>query len=229
MKRTIAIVSGGLDSTVLAHHIKNSSSSLLVGLVTVDYGQRHRREIDCARQTAVDLDVPHHLLDLSSIRPHIGSSVLTGDEPVPHGHYAAENMKVTVVPNRNMILMALAVGVAISERAECVVYGAHAGDRDVYPDCRREFVEAMKAAVALCDYNPPEIFAPFVGWSKAEVVQRGLELDVDFRNTWTCYEGGQLACGRCGTCVERLEAFSMCSTEDPIDYTDRTYWKEVTR
>lgn len=221
--KTLAILSGGMDSTVLAHHLKHAGD--LIGCVTVDYGQRHAKEIRFAAETAARLTVPHYVLDLSQIRQHIASSALTGEHPVPEGHYEAESMKLTVVPNRNMILTALAVAVGISHGAELVAYGAHAGDHAIYPDCRADFAEALRAAVALCDYNPPGLVAPFIGWTKADIVARGIELGVPFDKTWTCYKGDARPCGRCGTCVERLEAFSLCGAEDPSDYEDRDFWK----
>lgn len=226
MKPTLAILSGGMDSTVLAYHLARSSGThRLAGCVSVNYGQRHARELACAQRTARDLNVPHYLLDLSGVRQHIGSSSLTGDMPVPHGHYAEANMKATVVPNRNMVLLSLAVAVAIAHKAESVAYGAHAGDHAIYPDCRADFADAMRAAIALCDYTPPTLDAPFIGWTKAQIVAHGVTLGVPFEQTWTCYEGGDVACGKCGTCVERLEAFNLAGATDPLAYQDREFWK----
>jgi 7-cyano-7-deazaguanine synthase len=225
---TIAIVSGGLDSTVLAYWVHQGKKRSLTGIVSVDYGQSHRRELSFATLTAQRLGVRHHLLDLSSLKPHIGSSSLTGGGPIPHGHYAAESMRSTVVPNRNMVLLSLAVSVAIANGAKSVVYGAHNGDHDVYPDCRKIFVDALQATVALCDYDPPLLEAPFVDKSKADIVRLGNELGVPFGETQTCYEGGVKACGRCGTCVERLEAFALAGIEDPLEYVDREFWVSAT-
>jgi 7-cyano-7-deazaguanine synthase len=225
--KVLAIVSGGMDSTVLAYYLNQLPDTKLIGIVSVDYGQRHKRELECASRTALKLGVPLYPLDLSAMRPYISASALTGDQPVPHGHYADDNMRATVVPNRNMILLSLAVGVAISNGADRVAYGAHAGDHDVYPDCRESFVDALSSAIALCDYTPPKLMAPFVTMSKADIVKLGLRIGVPFENTWTCYEGGETACGKCGTCVERLEAFAIAGAHDPIDYQNREYWKQV--
>ncbi len=221
-----------MDSTVLAHYIAASPRLSLVGCVSINYGQRHKFELKCAEQTCRDLDVPHHLIDLSALRNHISASSLTSDQPVPLGHYAEASMKATVVPNRNMILIALAVAVGITQGAKCVAYGAHAGDHAVYPDCRPSFADALAQAVDMCDYNPPTLLRPFIELTKAQIVRKGLDLGVNFRHTWTCYQGVPEntvpeACGKCGTCVERLEAFALCNAEDPIVYQDRTYWREV--
>lgn len=223
--KTLAILSGGMDSTVLAYHLAHKGD--LVACLSVNYGQRHNRELVCAAQTASDLGVKHLLLDLSSLRAVLGKSSLTSDLAVPEGHYAEETMKATVVPNRNMILMALAVGAAITEGAEAVAYGAHAGDHAIYPDCRPDFAAAMAQAVELCDYNPPAILRPFITLSKSDIVVRGLALRVPFEQTWTCYKGQDMACGRCGTCVERLEAFNLAHAEDPLPYVDRDYWRTL--
>lgn len=224
-KPTLVILSGGLDSTVLAYHMKDRQQ--LAGCVSVDYGQRHRRELMCAALTCTRLGVPHYRLDLSNLRNALGSSALTSDQPVPEGHYAEESMKATVVPNRNMILMALAAGVAIANNAKAIAYGAHAGDHAIYPDCRPEFALAMENAIGLCDYQPPAVLRPFIEITKADIVRLGSRLHVHFEETHTCYNGDAIACGKCGTCVERLEAFSEARVEDPLQYTDRKYWMTV--
>ena len=229
---TLVILSGGMDSTVLAYHIKNSPQHELIGCVSVDYGQRHKHELLCAQRTCVQLDVPFHQLDLSGLGSVIHSSALTGDQPVPDGHYAEESMKATVVPNRNMILIALAVAVGITNKAERVAYGAHSGDHAIYPDCRPVFADALASAIDLCDYCPPTLIRPFIELTKADIVGLGLRHGVNFDKTWTCYKGVRpgtkpVACGRCGTCVERLEAFAVAGAEDPLEYADRDFWKTV--
>ena len=231
-KRTLVILSGGMDSTVLAHRIANSPVYELIGCVSVNYGQRHAYELKCAAETCKCLGVPHYLLDMHELGKVIHSSALTGNEPIPEGHYAEDSMKATVVPNRNMILIALAVAVGITQKAEFVAYGAHAGDHAVYPDCRPEFADALTAAIALCDYDPPYLIKPFIQITKSDILRLGLELGVDFRKTWTCYQGVEpgaapIACGKCGTCVERLEAFSSRGVEDPLEYADREFWRTV--
>jgi 7-cyano-7-deazaguanine synthase len=138
--------------------------------------------------------------------------------PVPHGHYAAENMKQTVVPNRNMIMLAVAAGWAISEKADRVAYGAHAGDHTIYPDCRPEFAAALGKAIGLADWHHLDLHCPFIKLSKTDIVRLGAQLHVDFAQTWSCYEGGELHCRRCGTCVERKEAFERAGVIDPTKY-----------
>lgn len=227
---TLVILSGGMDSTVLAYHTAHSAPGHdLIGCVSVNYGQRHSRELQCAAITCADLGVRHHLLNLSSLRDHLSASSLTSDKAVPEGHYEADNMKDTVVPNRNMILIALATGVAISIGAKTIAYGAHAGDHAVYPDCRSEFAGALASAIELCDYDPPKLARPFINKTKKDIVQIGMDLKVPFDHTWTCYKGEAVACGRCGTCVERLEAFAEAGYTDPIKYVDPQFWKTVSR
>lgn len=217
--KTVAIFSGGLDSTVLLHVLLAQGDEVLA--LSVDYGQRHRRELDHARRIAAEIGVRWQLADLSAIRPLLACSSQTSDDlPVPHGHYAAENMKQTVVPNRNMIMLSVAAGWAISQRAVRVAYGAHAGDHTIYPDCRPEFAEATGRAIALADWHHVDLHCPFITLSKADIVRLGAQHGVDFASTWSCYEGGELHCGRCGTCVERKEAFQRASVADPTKYAD---------
>jgi len=214
---TVAIFSGGLDSTVLLHKLLAEGDHVLA--LSVDYGQRHRRELDNAYRIAAKLKVEWHLADLSSIRPLLaGSSQTSDDMPVPHGHYAAENMKQTVVPNRNMIMLSVAAGWAISRKADRVAYGAHAGDHTIYPDCRPEFTQALGHAIGLADWHQVELYCPFLGLNKGQIVQLGAKLGADFSQTWSCYEGGELHCGQCGTCVERREAFERAGVTDPTAY-----------
>jgi 7-cyano-7-deazaguanine synthase len=215
--KTVAVFSGGLDSTVLLHHLRESGDELLS--LSIDYGQRHRRELDHAREIAGRLGIEWQLADLSHIRSLLaGSSQTSPDVPVPHGHYAESSMKQTVVPNRNMIMIAIAAGWAISRRYDRVAYGAHAGDHAIYPDCRPQFVDALRGALSLADWNSVDLFCPFIGMSKADIVRRGASLGVDFASTWSCYEGGELHCGRCGTCFERREAFDQAGIGDPTHY-----------
>jgi 7-cyano-7-deazaguanine synthase len=142
--------------------------------------------------------------------------LVTDGVAVPHGHYAAESMKATVVPNRNMILLAVAIGRAVAVGAEAVAYAAHAGDHTIYPDCRPEFVDALAQAALLCDWRPIQILRPFVSWTKGAIVREGVRLGVPFELTWSCYEGEERPCGKCGTCVERAEAFAQEGIVDPV-------------
>lgn len=223
--KTVVVLSGGLDSTVLLHHILDTEGA--AAAVSINYGQRHSRELAYATMTCRRLNVDHSVVDLSPLRAVLGRSSQTSDVPVPEGHYAEETMKQTVVPNRNMILLSVAIARAVSIGAERVAYGAHSGDHAIYPDCRPEFVDAMRQAAALCDWSPVDIVAPFVGLTKAEVVAMGNALGVRFDLTWTCYKGQTVHCGRCSTCVERLEAFDLCGLVDPTPYVDTEFWREA--
>ena len=215
--KTLVIYSGGLDSTVLLYDLQRAGHEL--NALSVNYGQRHGCELTYAAAICSGLDIAYKVADLSSIQSLLAGSSLTSPEiKVAEGHYAEENMKTTVVPNRNMILLALATGHALSIGAQQVAYAAHSGDHAIYPDCRNEFADAMAEAMALCDWKKVELSRPFVDWSKADIVQRGAELGVPFEQTWSCYKGGVQHCGRCGTCIERREAFDLAGVTDPTQY-----------
>ncbi|MGH3718024.1 MAG: 7-cyano-7-deazaguanine synthase QueC [Pseudonocardiaceae bacterium] len=217
----VLIASGGLDSTALAYHLQAGGVRLV--LLSFDYGQRHRQELDFAAALAARLGTRHHLVDLRSVGALLCGSALTDmTVAVPDGHYTDESMSITVVPNRNAVMLNVAVAVAVTERAGAVAFGAHAGDRAVYPDCRSEFVELVEACARVGNEGfLPEgfrVLAPFLTWSKAEIVKRGAELDVPFTQTWSCYKEGVHHCGRCGTCTERKEAFELAGVIDPTAY-----------
>ncbi len=214
--KTVVVYSGGLDSTVLLYHLRHLGHELRA--LSVDYGQRHRRELAGAEAVCGLLGIEHRIADLRSLRPLLAGSALTDDLPVPDGHYTEQSMRVTVVPNRNMILLAVAIGWAISRECGAVALAAHAGDHAVYPDCRPAFAEAMAQAAALCDWRPIAVLRPFIKMTKADLVRRGAGLGVPFEMTWSCYRGGDLHCGRCGTCVERREAFARAGVPDPTAY-----------
>ncbi|NCG08213.1 MAG: 7-cyano-7-deazaguanine synthase QueC [Verrucomicrobia bacterium] len=217
--KTVLIYSGGLDSTVLLYHLLDAGHS--VQALSVDYGQRHACELEQAAAICAKLGVPFQRADLSGIRPLLaGSSLTSPDIPVAEGHYTEASMKSTVVPNRNMLLLALATSHALSSGAEEVAYAAHHGDHAIYPDCRPEFADAMATAIGLCDWNSVRLSRPFVDWSKADIARRGAELDVPFETTWSCYKGGKVHCGRCGTCIERREAFDLAEIEDLTPYAN---------
>jgi len=225
MSKAIAIVSGGLDSVTLAYLLANQGYKL--HLLSFNYGQRHIRELEYAANCAARLDAEHDLIDLSAVTPFLTGSALTDDIAVPEGHYAAPSMAATVVPNRNAMLLSVAYAVAVAERAGVVALGVHAGDHPVYPDCRPDFIGAFSRMeyVATEGYAHPGLLllAPFVYKSKADVVRIGSELGVPFAETWSCYKGGDRHCGRCGTCVERREAFRLAEIPDPTEYEDRGF------
>ena len=215
----LVIYSGGLDSTVLLY--KLFSEGKADGALSVNYGQRHVKEIECARQNCARLGVPFEVADISSLRPLFGASSLTDySVGVPDGNYADENMKSTVVPNRNMIMLSIAAARAIAIGADSVAYAAHSGDHAIYPDCRPEFAEAVESALKICHYTPITLMRPFIGMSKSEIVCMGADLGVDFSLTWSCYKGGEKHCGTCGTCTERREAFRLAGVDDPTEYLE---------
>lgn len=217
--KTVVITSGGMDSAVLLAHLKKEGYEARA--LSINYGQRHRHELQFASVQAALLGVPHIVVDMCSLKMALpGSSQTDNKVPVPHGHYAAENMKLTVVPNRNMILLAVAIGHAIAHECDSVAYGAHAGDHAIYPDCRPAFADAMRVAASLCDYRPIQLLRPFIDKTKAEIVRLGAEVGVDFSMTYSCYEGDTTHCGRCGTCVERILAFREAHVPDPTNYKD---------
>ncbi len=223
--KTIVICSGGLDSVSLAQKV--ASEHKLEGLLSFDYGQRHSKELDFAAACALRLGAPHKIVDIQSVGVALGGSALTDDIEVPDGHYEEASMKATVVPNRNAIMFAIAFGMAAAERADAVAAAVHGGDHFIYPDCRPGFVDAFQAMQnhALDGYADVSLYTPYVHVSKAEIVKDGARYNTPFADTWSCYKGGDLHCGRCGTCVERREAFHLAGISDPTAYADPDFWK----
>ncbi|EJC68244.1 7-cyano-7-deazaguanine synthase QueC [Rhizobium sp. 1AS11] len=223
--KTIVVCSGGLDSVSLAHKV--AAEKQLIGLVSFNYGQRHRKELDFAARCASRLSVPHHIIDIASIGGHLSGSALTDNVEVPDGHYAEETMKATVVPNRNAIMLAIAFGLAAAQKADAVAVAVHGGDHFIYPDCRPGFIDAFQRMQneALEGYASVKLLAPYVDVSKAAIVVDGEKHGTPFSETWSCYKGGELHCGRCGTCVERREAFHLAGVPDPTEYEDQDFWK----
>jgi 7-cyano-7-deazaguanine synthase len=219
--KTVAIVSGGMDSVTMAHLLAARGDRLTV--VAVDYGQRHIRELRYAESCARRLSVPFIRLDLKSLTQHLEGSALTDRSvDVPHGHYAAESMRSTVVPNRNAILLSCATAIAVANKADAVATAVHAGDHAIYPDCRPEFISAFEHMAKIANegfaVDNFGIQAPFLHSTKAEIVGVGETVGVPWEKTWSCYEGEWPHCGRCGTCVERREAFMHAGVLDPTDY-----------
>lgn len=218
MSKTILIYSGGLDSTVLLYFLKYKLGSE-VKCLSVNYGQRHSRELIHASQICHRISTEHRIADLSGCSfLFSGSSQTSPEIPVPEGHYTEESMKATVVPNRNMVMLSLATAWAISTKSRFVAYAAHRGDHAIYPDCREEFANFLNSAIRLCDWHHVELFRPFVSMNKAEIVKLGHQLGVPFSETWSCYKGDHFHCGLCGTCVERKEAFQLAGIPDPTTY-----------
>ena len=223
--KTIVICSGGLDSVSLAHRIAHEHE--LTRLVSFDYGQRHRKELDFAARAAKRLGVPHDIIDMRGIGAALTGSALTDDVDVPDGHYAEESMKITVVPNRNAIMLTIAFGIAAANGDDAVATAVHGGDHFIYPDCRPAFTEAFNTmqAAALDGYANVVLYTPYVNIPKSGIVSDGIEYNTPFADTWSCYKGGEKHCGRCGTCVERREAFHIAGIEDPTEYEDPDFWK----
>lgn len=218
--KTVLIYSGGLDSTVLLYKLRDDGHE--VAILSLYYGQRHSRELQAAHDIVLGLS-PHvaryHQIDISTVRKLLSGSSQTDDRvAVPEGHYADESMRQTVVPNRNMIMLAIAAGWAVSLKYDAVSIAAHAGDHPIYPDCREEFFSAMQLALDAGNYHQVMLHSPFDKRTKADIVRIGADLDVPFAMTWSCYVGGAKHCGKCGTCVERREAFSLAGVADPTEY-----------
>jgi len=217
----VVIVSGGMDSVTLAHWLKHEGHD--VRLVSFDYGQRHRKELSFAQQCARDLHARHDIIDLTNITRLISRSALTSNDiDVPDGHYAEHTMRQTIVPHRNGIMAAIAIGVAVNEQSDHVALGIHAGDHYIYPDCRPMFATTLEqhAKVANARFLPDHftIMTPFVNMTKAEIVAQGAMIGVPYDRTWSCYKGGDVHCGACGTCFERREAFNDANVIDPTNY-----------
>lgn len=178
--------------------------------LSFDYGQRHKKELQFAKKTCIKLNVGHKIVDVRSINSLLQGSALTSREvDVPEGHYEEPTMKMTVVPNRNMIMLSLAVGYAVSLEANIVAFGAHAGDHAIYPDCREEFIKELNDATLIANYQPVQVIAPFINMTKGDIAKLGKELGVDYSLTWTCYKGLNKPCGKCGACSERREAMEF--------------------
>jgi 7-cyano-7-deazaguanine synthase len=219
--KAIAIVSGGMDSVTLAHLLASEGHELR--LLSFDYGQRHGKELLYAERCARRIGAGFEPVDLRGVGRLLSGSALTDEGvDVPHGHYAEENMAVTVVPNRNAIMLSVAYGVAVADGASMVACAVHAGDHYVYPDCRPAFIEAFdrmeRLAVEGFGDEDLHLHAPFIERTKAEIVEVGAKLGVPFEETWSCYEGGEVHCGLCGTCTERKESFELAGVPDPTEY-----------
>jgi len=216
-KNVVVLVSGGMDS-VSALYDARSSHQLLAAL-SFDYGSKHNsREIPFAALHCRQLGIAHRIIKLDFVEQLFKSDLLKTGGAIPDGHYEEQTMKQTVVPFRNGIMLAIAAGFAESTQADALVIAAHAGDHAIYPDCRETFMQPMADAIRLGTYAQIELLRPFIRMTKAQITRRGHELGVDFSTTWSCYKGGSVHCGTCGTCVERREAFMLAGIPDPTSY-----------
>lgn len=219
-KKIVAVVSGGMDSVTMLHDLVNQGNE--VAVISFDYGQRHVKELEVAAKNAEKLNLSHKIIHMDFMRDLLSNSSLTAGGEVPEGHYADENMKSTVVPNRNMIMASIAIGHAVNLGYDAVALGVHSGDHAIYPDCRPEFISALRTTSLIANYEPIDIVAPYLYLDKGKIIARGLDIPtMDYAETWTCYKGLEKACGRCGSCQERLEGFAQNGIEDPVPYETR--------
>jgi 7-cyano-7-deazaguanine synthase len=220
-KKVVVLVSGGMDSVSALYEAHRAYE--VVGAVSFDYGSKHNhKEIPFATWHCNHLCIPHRTIRLAFIDELFKSDLLNSGGSVPDGHYEEQTMKQTVVPFRNGIMLSIAGGYAESIEAQGLVIAAHAGDHAIYPDCREDFMKAMGDAIRLGTYAQVEILRPFIHSTKADIARHGHDLGVDFSRTWSCYKGGAIHCGTCGTCVERREAFLLANLPDPTVYAEIT-------
>lgn len=213
----VVLVSGGMDSVTALYEAH--AHGPVAAALSFSYGSKHNaRELPLARWHAAHLGVAHLELPLDFVGRHFSSGLLQTGGEIPKGHYEEESMKQTVVPFRNGIMLAIAAGLAESRGAQGLIIAAHAGDHAIYPDCREEFMATMGSAIRLGTYAGVELRRPFIAMTKADIARRGAELGVNFALTWSCYVGGAVHCGECGTCVERREAFALAGVPDPTEY-----------
>lgn len=215
MKDSLIIVSGGMDSVTLLYEWKDR---IALG-VSFDYGSNHNaREIPFAELHCRRLGIRHITIPLDFMHRYFKSSLLEGAAAIPEGHYEDENMKSTVVPFRNGIMLSIAAGLAESAGLHNVLIANHGGDHAIYPDCREGFIKAMNEATVAGTYEGVNVVAPYTNITKADIARRGKALGIDYSETWSCYKGGEHHCGRCGTCVERKEALAEAGIKDTTVY-----------
>ena len=226
--KVVVVYSGGLDSTVALYLAVHNYGAENVKAISFNYQSKHNdEEFKRAENTCKTLGVELSRIDLSSVSKHLKSDLLKTGGEIPEGHYEQSNMKQTVVPFRNGIMLSIACGIAESHGAKYVMLGNHAGDHEIYPDCRATFITAMNEAMAYGTYDNINIASPFVTYSKADIVVEGSRLGVDWVNTYSCYKGGEVHCGKCSTCFERREAFWLAGVDDPTEYLDKTPFEEL--
>ncbi len=217
MKDSVIIVSGGMDSITLLYEYQDR---IALG-ISFNYGSKHNdKEIPLARMHCERLGIKHIEIPLHFMEQYFKSSLLIGGEDIPEGHYADDNMKSTVVPFRNGIMLSIAAGLAESNGLKYLLMANHGGDHTIYPDCRPEFVDAMSQAISNGTYEHLQILAPYTNITKTDIARHGARLGINYAETWSCYKGGDCHCGKCGTCVERKEALRDAGIEDTTVYED---------
>ncbi len=216
-KDSAIIVSGGMDSITLLYEQRER---IVLG-ISFDYGSNHNaREIPFAELHCNRLGIKHITVKLDFMHQYFKSSLLDGADAIPEGHYADDNMKSTVVPFRNGIMLSIAAGIAESQGLSNVFMANHGGDHTIYPDCRPEFVGAINEATRLGTYANVTVSAPYTNITKGDIARRGAALGIDYSETWSCYKGGDKHCGKCGTCVERREALAEAGVTDATEYEE---------
>jgi len=220
MSKAIVILSGGMDSQTLLYSIKEKEQSICA--ISFNYNQKQVQEIECARWNCTHLDIEHKIVDISNIGKSLlkGNALTSSNVDLPEGHYNEENMSLTVVPARNLIMLSIAIAHAISIDYDKVYVGVHAGDHHIYYDCRPLFIRAVQQVSSVCDEKPIQVEAPFLNMTKGQIVSLGKELNVPYKHSWTCYRGGKKACGRCGSDIERILAFHEVGMKDPVEYDE---------
>lgn len=215
--KSCVLLSGGMDSVAAFYEVLGQHE--VVACLSFDYGSKHNaKEIPFAKLHAERNGVQHHVIPLEFMNTLFKSDLLQSGGEIPDGHYAEQTMKQTVVPFRNGIMLAIAAGYAESVEADALVIAAHSGDHAIYPDCREPFMQAMGTAMEEGTYAKIKLLRPFIATDKTGIAKRGVELGIDFSETWSCYKGGEIHCGVCGTCVERREAFILAELPDPTVY-----------
>ena len=216
-KDSVIVLSGGMDSTTMLYEYKDR----IAVAVNFSYGANHNeREAACARENCRRLGIELLEIDLGFMGRCFESSLLSGADAIPEGHYEDASMRSTVVPFRNGIMLAIAAGIAESNGLKYVMIANHGGDHAIYPDCRPEFVASMSEATRTGTYPGVEVLAPYKDITKGDIALRGKALGIDYAETWSCYKGGEKHCGRCGTCVERKEAMAYAGLRDTTEYMD---------
>ena len=216
-KNSVIIVSGGMDSITLLYDHKDE---IALG-ISFDYGSNHNaREIPFAKMHCERLGIKHITINLDFMHQYFKSSLLDGADAIPEGHYADDNMKSTVVPFRNGIMLSIAIGIAESNNLDQVFIANHGGDHTIFPDCRPEFIKAIDSAANAGTYNNVKVIAPYTQITKSDIARIGKKLGIDYTETWSCYKGGEIHCGKCGTCVERKEALAEAGIEDCTIYEE---------
>ena len=217
MKDSVIIVSGGMDSITLLYDKKNE---IVLG-ISFNYGSNHNaKEIPLAEMHCRRLGIKHIIINLDFMGQYFKSSLLEGGEAIPEGNYADENMKSTVVPFRNGIMLSIAIGIAESNNLKKVLIANHGGDHTIYPDCRPEFIKAIDAAAYAGTFVNAHVEAPYTHITKGDIARIGKRLGLDYAETWSCYKGADKHCGRCGTCIERKEALTEAGIDDTTEYEE---------